>query len=221
MASALTSRSIYNSNLNVLRKRDPSIVTIFDQFSYVSVFDHNGTKWEKHGCEGTMFLYERNAYPPYGFYILNRAGTTDLNQRLYPEDVWHNNSTYTMLRFYPDFTARRIALLQAAHSSDPAAVADPFSYIYAPDMDALNKLKEGERSKVIGLWINKNEREPIVDVMKRLHEYVKMNVPVPDEYKYGPDHAPPLFNGVSRSADSSPSRQLRGQSPYSLLYFPC
>jgi len=51
--------SRYNHNLKVLRRRDPSIVSIFDQFSHVCVYHHNGKKWEKQGFEGSMFLYER------------------------------------------------------------------------------------------------------------------------------------------------------------------
>lgn len=51
--------SRYNHNLKVLRRRDPSIVSIFDQFSHVCLYHYNGKKWEKQGFEGSMFLYER------------------------------------------------------------------------------------------------------------------------------------------------------------------
>jgi hypothetical protein len=54
--------SRYNYNLKVLRRRDPSIVSIFDQFSHVCVYHHNGNKWEKQGYEGSMFLYERRVF---------------------------------------------------------------------------------------------------------------------------------------------------------------
>jgi len=47
------------SNMKVIRRRDSSIVSIFDQFSHVCVYHHNGDKWEKQGYEGSMFLYER------------------------------------------------------------------------------------------------------------------------------------------------------------------
>lgn len=49
----------YSHNLKVLRRRDPSIVSIFDQFSHVCLYHYNGKKWEKQGFEGSMFLYER------------------------------------------------------------------------------------------------------------------------------------------------------------------
>jgi hypothetical protein len=52
--------SRYHSNLKVLRRRDPSIISIFDQFSHVCVYHHNGKKWEKQGYEGSMFLFERS-----------------------------------------------------------------------------------------------------------------------------------------------------------------
>ena len=55
----MTPASRYNYNLKVLRRRDPSILSIFDQFSHVCVYHHDGKKWEKHGYEGSMFLFER------------------------------------------------------------------------------------------------------------------------------------------------------------------
>ncbi|KAG6849903.1 hypothetical protein H0H93_003917 [Arthromyces matolae] len=56
--SAMSSASRYQLNLKALRRRDPSIISIFDQFSHVCLYHHNGTKWEKLGYEGSMFLYE-------------------------------------------------------------------------------------------------------------------------------------------------------------------
>jgi hypothetical protein len=55
----MSPHSRYLSNMKVVRRRDPSIVSIFDQFSHVCVYHHNGDKWEKQGYEGSMFLYER------------------------------------------------------------------------------------------------------------------------------------------------------------------
>ncbi|THU84803.1 hypothetical protein K435DRAFT_869905 [Dendrothele bispora CBS 962.96] len=49
----------------------------------------NGERWEKNGYEGSMFLYERNSYPPYGFYILNRHGAIQHVQDLH----WHQSET--------------------------------------------------------------------------------------------------------------------------------
>ena len=55
----MTPASRYDYNLKVLRRRDPSILSVFDQFSHVCVYHHDGKKWEKHGYEGSMFLFER------------------------------------------------------------------------------------------------------------------------------------------------------------------
>lgn len=53
--------SRYNSNLRVLRRRDHTIVSVFDQFPHVCMYHHNKAagKWEKKGYEGTFFLFER------------------------------------------------------------------------------------------------------------------------------------------------------------------
>lgn len=58
-SSGMTAVSRYNQNLKVLRRNDPSIVSIIDQFSHVCLYHHNGAKWEKKGYEGSMFLFER------------------------------------------------------------------------------------------------------------------------------------------------------------------
>ena len=63
-AAGMSPSSRYNHNLKVLRRRDPSIVSIFDQFSHVCLYHYNGEKWEKKGYEGSMFLYERCVYRP-------------------------------------------------------------------------------------------------------------------------------------------------------------
>ncbi|KAJ4485477.1 hypothetical protein J3R30DRAFT_3233386, partial [Lentinula aciculospora] len=94
----MSAASRYAHNLKVLRRRDPSILRIFDQFSHVCVYHHNGECWEKKGFEGSMFLYERADYPPYGFYILNRMGMDDYIQRLWPEDNMSVTGSYLMLR---------------------------------------------------------------------------------------------------------------------------
>ena len=60
VAGGMSPGSRYSHNLKVLRRRDPSIVSIFDQFSHVCLYHYNGEKWEKKGYEGSMFLYERS-----------------------------------------------------------------------------------------------------------------------------------------------------------------
>ncbi|KAG7085529.1 hypothetical protein E1B28_003088 [Marasmius oreades] len=193
----MSAESRYEHNLKVLRRRDPSIISIFDQFSHVCVYHHNGEKWEKHGFEGSMFLYERDSYPPYGFYILNRMGVADYVQRLHPEDDIGAHGSYLMLRSYPDFTRERMAHLPQGHPK--------FSDVYKFDKDKFTPQQKGV-NEVIGLWMfNTDAREPMIDVMIRLHSYIKRNIAYPDEYKYGPDRPPPP-NPHLRTTNNVPGR---------------
>ncbi|KAF5383213.1 hypothetical protein D9615_004955 [Tricholomella constricta] len=208
----MTPASRYQHNLKVLRRRDPSIVSIFDQFSHVCLYHHNGSKWEKQGYEGSMFLYEREAYPPYGFYILNRMGMDDHIQRLYPEDNIGAHGSYLIIRSYPEYTDRRLAATRSAQSN---GITNKFSDIYAiPNVDKLTAAEKGE-SKTIGLWMFATDaREPLIDVFTRLHSYIKKNQPYPQEFRYGPDRPPPSIPG-STAAIANASSHSNGtpQSP--------
>ncbi|KAJ7723419.1 hypothetical protein B0H16DRAFT_341938 [Mycena metata] len=191
----------YNHNLKVLRRRDPSIISIFDQFSHVCVYHHNGQTWEKNGFEGSMFLYESDSYPPYGFYILNRMGMDDYIQRLYPEDVTGIHGTYLMLRSYPDFTTRRISHVLGSHDEPPGKFSDAW---IVPNLD---KLLDGDkgRAHTVGLWMFPTDaREPMIDVMMRLHSYVKQNVPYPEQFRYGPNRPPPPNPHLRTTSPSPP-----------------
>ncbi|KAG5642601.1 hypothetical protein DXG03_002499 [Asterophora parasitica] len=195
----MTPASRYQHNLKVLRRRDPSIVSIFDQFSHVCLYHHNGSKWEKQGYEGSMFLYEREAYPPYGFYILNRMGMDDHIQRLYPEDNIGAHGSYLIIRSFPEFTDRRLALAQSqaqAHTGRTGTAPGKFSDIYAiPSVEKLTAHEKGE-SKTIGLWMFATDaREPLIDVFSRLHSFIKKNHQYPQEFRYGPDRPPPSIPG--------------------------
>lgn len=213
--------SRYNANLKVVRRRDPSIVSIFDQFSHVCVYHHNGDKWEKQGYEGSMFLYERDSYPPYGFYIMNRVGMEDYNQRLYPEDAVGSHGNYLMLRHYPDFTARRIT---QAEETLPPSVQDGPATKFAPefaitDLEELHDEDKG-RSQTVSLWcLATDVRESMTDVMLRLHSYVKKNLPYPDEYRYGPDRPPPPnFRSLSRASERAHTRSASSASNASSIH---
>ena len=126
---ALSLDSIYQNNLNVIKRRDPSIVSILDQFSHVCLYSFNGKtkKWERQGYEGSIFIVEQyvdpraprslfNTHfysrdtPIYGFYILNRLGTGDYSRRIYPEDDVEVLGNYLMYRYYPAFTEKRTAM---------------------------------------------------------------------------------------------------------------
>ncbi|EKM76300.1 hypothetical protein AGABI1DRAFT_131392 [Agaricus bisporus var. burnettii JB137-S8] len=182
--------SRYHSNLKVLRRRDPSITSIFDQFSHVCVYHHNGKKWEKQGFEGSMFLYERESYPPYGFYILNRVGMEDYIQRLYPEDDITAHSGYVMLRSYPSYTAARLdAIQQKLSSTLPDKFSDIYAYTEAPTTN-----EKGE-SQTIGLWTFSTDGSESLQ-----HK----NIPYPEHFRYGPDRPPPA-NPFNRTTTSAPN----------------
>ncbi|KAG7446439.1 uncharacterized protein BT62DRAFT_931874 [Guyanagaster necrorhizus] len=201
--------SRYNHNLKVLRRRDPSITTIFDQFSHVCVYHHNGSKWEKLGYEGSMFLYERESYPPYGFYILNRMGMDDYIQRIHPEDDIGLHGSYLMLQSYPEYTSERIARAKEQH---PLQCPDKFDDVYrlpVPPLSTKDKTLYG--TKTVGLWIFATDaREPLSVVMTRLHKYIKRNEPYPEEFRYGPNKPPPP-NPHLRTTTTSPFTQAESQ----------
>ncbi|KAG1867296.1 hypothetical protein DFJ58DRAFT_698545 [Suillus subalutaceus] len=217
----MSSQSRYLSNMKVVRRRDPSIVSIFDQFSHVCVYHHNGDKWEKQGYEGSMFLYERDSYPPYGLYILNRVGMDDYIQRLYPEDGIGAHGSYLMMRHYPDFTARRLAEARAnLPLSKQEGPASKFAPEFAvPNLEQLQDPEKG-RSQTVGLWCFATDaRESMQDVVLRLHSYIKKNLPYPEEYRYGPDSPPPPnFRSSSRASERSHMRSASSASNTSSIH---
>lgn len=175
--------SRYHSNLKVLRRRDPSINSIFDQFSHVCVYHHNGQKWQKHGFEGSMFLFERlrsffslsffffssrqlsDSYPPYGFYILNRVGSDDYIQRLYPEDDITTHGGYLMLRSYPQLSSARMHAVSSSESRGEPKFSELYAYV--GDAAAVASKDKGA-SQTIGLWtFTTDGRESLMDVMLR------------------------------------------------------
>ncbi|KAG1850308.1 hypothetical protein C8R48DRAFT_662864 [Suillus tomentosus] len=215
----MSPQSRYLSNMKVVRRRDPSIVSIFDQFSHVCVYHHNGDKWEKQGYEGSMFLYERDSYPPYGLYILNRVGMDDYIQRLYPEDGIGAHGSYLMMRHYPDFTTRRLAeardKLPLSKQEGPASKFAPEFVV--PNLEQLQDAEKG-RSQTVGLWCFATDaRESMQDVVLRLHSYIKQNLPYPEEYRYGPDRPPPPnFRSSSRASERSHMRSASSASTSSI-----
>nr|VWP02537.1 Phosphodiesterase (EC [Ganoderma boninense] len=187
--------AVYQSNMKVLLRREPSITAIIDHFSHVCLYHHNGQKWEKHGYEGSMFLFEKSTTPTYGFYILNRMGTDDYVRPIYPEDDMEIIGDYLMCRFFPDFTKTRLEM------GLPYPI--PQEHRAAFDMEVINRLPPEEREKdqskekkgrstTLGLWMFATDaREPLKQVMMRLHSYIKQDLPYPDEYRYGPGRPPP------------------------------
>ncbi|TFK20511.1 hypothetical protein FA15DRAFT_659026 [Coprinopsis marcescibilis] len=194
----------YQHNLKVLRRRDPTIVSIFDQFSHICVYECRNTKWEKVGCEGSMFLFESSTYPPYGFYILNRTGMHDHIARLYPEDFLSAHGPILAIRHFSTFTKDRLAGVKASLEEGEPLPGPYDSRYIVPDVDSLTHEMKGEHS-LMGLWMHSNgNREHLSEVMKRLHSYIKSNERYPEEYRYGPGHPPPpnRLNALPRSASS-------------------
>jgi len=69
-----------NINLKALKKVDPYIVSIEAHCGNVALYKYNGPKgdWEKTEVEGTLFVYQREADPQYGFTIMNRLNMENL-----------------------------------------------------------------------------------------------------------------------------------------------
>ncbi|KIP06286.1 hypothetical protein PHLGIDRAFT_36001 [Phlebiopsis gigantea 11061_1 CR5-6] len=203
---ALAQDSIYQNNLNVIKRRDPSVVSILDQFSHICLYNFNGKtgKWVREGYEGSIFIVEHRDAPNYSFFILNRLGTGDYCRRIYPEDDVEILGNYLMYRYYPDFTEKRLAMnlpyplppqfrpmfdheFAKDHSlpeeQEPAAESDPPQPYRA---------KKGT-SITLGIWQfpQVDRVENLKDVMLRLREYVKHGQPYPDQYRYGPGRPPP------------------------------
>ena len=63
---ALAQDSIYQNNLNVIKRRDPSVVSILDQFSHICLYNFNGKtgKWVREGYEGSIFIVEQYVNVP-------------------------------------------------------------------------------------------------------------------------------------------------------------
>ena len=94
----------------------------------------------------------RDAYPPYGFYILNRMGMDDYIQRMYPEDDMNVLGEYLMYKCYPDYTALRLGL-PLDRETDPELVTN----------------KHKGKAITVGLWMFATDsRAPMKDVMMRL-----------------------------------------------------
>ncbi|KAI8969441.1 hypothetical protein BD414DRAFT_503441 [Trametes punicea] len=223
--------AVYESNMKVLLRREPSITAIIDQFSHVCLYHYSGQKWEKHGYEGSMFLYEKSTYPPYGFYILNRMGTDDFVRPIYPEDDMEITGEYLMCRFYPDFTKTRLdmGLPYPIPPEHRAAFDLELSKRIPPEEREKEREKKG-RSIILGLWMYPTDaREPLNEVMMRVHSYVKRGLPYPDEYRYGPGRPPPpnphLRTGTHSSLQTPSQDQVDGSrkmqpnsGPYSGRY---
>ncbi|PPQ70982.1 hypothetical protein CVT24_009937 [Panaeolus cyanescens] len=186
----MSSAARYAFNLKAIRKRDPTIVSIFDTLPHVCVYHFQDNKWSKHGFEGSMFLFERTKYPPYGLYIMNRMGMEDYVHALCPEDDVICKGQFVIIRSYPNFYQDRMSKIR------PEATQDCFSPAYLiPNIDQLD-IKQKGPCNPIGLWTHNEFVPRMADVMTRLHSYVKRNLPYPNEYRSTLPTPPPDTNGL-------------------------
>lgn len=84
MSSAPSARTAFN--LKVLRRHDPSIVTILETASFVVLYNYNDGEWTKTGVEGPLFLFRRRLPPYNGFFLMNRNGVENFSADVTPED---------------------------------------------------------------------------------------------------------------------------------------
>ena len=148
----------------------------------------------------------------------------DYISRLYPEDELFDQANILIIRSFPDFLASRLASIETSTSGQ---TPDKFSNIYAiPNIVDLDTKQKG-RFLNIGLWMQPTDsRESMLKVMKRcvirssklgpcltffpsLHSYVRLNLPYPQEFRYGPGKPPPphRLRAVPKSQGLVLSRQ--------------
>ena len=60
--TTLSAADRYEKNLKSLRRVDPTICSIIDQFSHICLYRLHDGKWQKDGYEGASFLFERCAF---------------------------------------------------------------------------------------------------------------------------------------------------------------
>jgi hypothetical protein len=126
----------------------------------------NGEPPSRRSQRNTSGLFiARSRYPPYGIYILNRVGSEDYIQSIYPEDDIKDGGKFLVIRSYPDFLANRMASIQPNTDGTPL---DRFSPKYAvPGIDDIPMTEKG-RVVAVGLWmLAVDSRESMMEVMKR------------------------------------------------------
>lgn len=91
-------------------------------------------------------------------------GMDDHIQRLYPEDSIGAHGNYLIIRSYPEYTNRRLAIVRSSSNDIP----HKFSDVYAiPNVEKLTPEEKGE-SKTVGLWMFATDsRGPLIDIFTR------------------------------------------------------
>ncbi|KAI0314408.1 hypothetical protein OF83DRAFT_1047360, partial [Amylostereum chailletii] len=200
----------YQHNLRALKRHDPSIFSIFDQFSHVCLYHYDESKWVKKGFEGSFFLFERHAYPPYGFFILNRMGMDDYVQYIYPEDDLNIQGAFLVYKYYPKFSATRLSTAHAFHADSRQASDSTDSSSGPPDRFTNAHGDSKGKPEILGLWMHSAGGRDMKEVMQRLHYYIKEVVPYPEQFRFGPDRPPTANPQPNEVAPSGPDGEFSG-----------
>ncbi|KAH8984903.1 Dcp1-like decapping family-domain-containing protein [Lactarius akahatsu] len=204
-AQSMTAAARYQKNLKSLRRIDPTIVSIVDQFSHICLYRLHEGKWQKDGFEGASFLFERAAYPPYGLFILNRAGMNDYIHPIHPEDEIQAEGEYLMYRSYPEFTAKRLAMAKSA----PPALTESWTDARrrAPSANdpltnwryLLNQKPDKGHHETVMFWFlgsDSEHHEPLADTIDR------------QAYPYNLDRLPPPAQRPISADGNSPDASI-------------
>ena len=89
-----------NINLKALKKLDPYILSIEATSAQVALYEYSEKKgdWEKMEIEGTLFVYQREADPQYGFTVMNRLNIKNMVQPLTRDLEFQLQSPFLMYR---------------------------------------------------------------------------------------------------------------------------
>lgn len=209
----MTAAARYQKNLKSLRRIDPTILSIVDQFSHICLYRLHEGKWQKDGFEGASFLFERAAYPPYGLFILNRAGMNDYIHPIHPEDEIQAEGEYLMYRSYPEFTAKRLAMAKSA----PPALTESWTDARrrAPSANdpltnwryLLNQKPDKGRDETVMFWFlgsDSEHHEPLADTIDRLMAFVRKG----EAYPYNLDRLPPPAQHPISTDGNSPDASI-------------
>lgn len=111
-----------NIQLKALKKVDPYIISIEAHSSQVALYQYKTGMgpWEKTEVEGTLFVYQREAEPQYGFTIMNRLSmdnmvepvTTDLDFQIQTPFLLYRNQSGGIygIWFYEQVECERVGM---------------------------------------------------------------------------------------------------------------
>jgi len=88
-----------STNLATLQRIDPDIIGINKSVSHVTIYKFSATQeWEQTGTEGSLFVYERQCEPMYGFLVLNKLSTSHWIQLITADIDFDLQSPFVMYK---------------------------------------------------------------------------------------------------------------------------